>query len=84
MNQALSEDRFAAFIGLDWADVQHDACLQAVGRDELEFSFHRRLNLQKPHRASLSAPGVHSLNYTRKCIRPLMPLSLVQRFQNRT
>jgi len=38
MNQALSEDQFAAFIGIDWADVQHDVCLQAVGRDELEFS----------------------------------------------
>ena len=38
MNQALSEDQFAAFIGIDWADVKHDVCLLAVGSDEIEFS----------------------------------------------
>jgi transposase len=29
---------FAAFIGIDWADVKHDICLQAEGRSEREFS----------------------------------------------
>jgi transposase len=38
MNQALSEDQFAAFIGIDWADVKHDVCLQAVGSNAFEFS----------------------------------------------
>src|SRR5215467_11268509 len=26
-----SHDTFAAFIGIDWADARHDACLQAAG-----------------------------------------------------
>jgi len=28
---------FAAFIGLDWADAQHDICLQAAGSEQREF-----------------------------------------------
>jgi hypothetical protein len=28
---------FAAFIGLDWADAQHDVCLQVAGSDKREF-----------------------------------------------
>jgi hypothetical protein len=27
---------FAAFIGLDWADAQHDVCLQVAGADQRE------------------------------------------------
>ncbi len=38
MNQVLSEDQFAAFIGIDWADVKHDVCLQAADSNVLEFS----------------------------------------------
>jgi transposase len=34
----LSEEEFAAFIGIDWADAKHDVCLQAVGSDTREFS----------------------------------------------
>lgn len=32
MNNA-NNDRFAAFIGIDWADSKHDICLQAAGSD---------------------------------------------------
>jgi hypothetical protein len=28
---------FAAFIGLDWADAQHDVCLQVSGTEHREF-----------------------------------------------
>src|SRR5262247_2267501 len=28
---------FAAFVGLDWADAQHDVCLQAAGTAQREF-----------------------------------------------
>lgn len=38
MSQVLSEDQFAAFIGIDWADVKHDVCLQALGSNAFEFS----------------------------------------------
>ena len=38
MNQVLSEVQFAAFIGIDWADVKHDVCLQTLGSNSLEFS----------------------------------------------
>jgi len=38
MEPVLSEARFAAFVGIDWADVKHDVCLQAVGSNEFEFS----------------------------------------------
>ena len=30
-------EAFAAFIGLDWADVKHDVCLQAAGSTRREF-----------------------------------------------
>src|SRR5713101_3566505 len=30
-------EEFAAFIGLDWADVKHDVCLQAAGSARREF-----------------------------------------------
>jgi hypothetical protein len=30
-------EAFAAFIGLDWADAQHDICLQAAGSERPEF-----------------------------------------------
>jgi hypothetical protein len=36
MQQPASE-AFAAFIGLDWADVKHDVCLQADGTEQREF-----------------------------------------------
>ncbi len=29
MKQVLTEEQFAAFIGIDWADTKHDLCLQA-------------------------------------------------------
>ncbi len=38
MKQALNEEQFAAFIGIDWADTKHDLCLQAVGCDKHETS----------------------------------------------
>ncbi len=38
MNQVLNEDQFAAFIGIDWADVKHDVCLQALESNAFEFS----------------------------------------------
>ena len=38
MKQALNEEQFAAFIGIDWADTKHDVCLQALGSNAFEFS----------------------------------------------
>jgi transposase len=38
MKQLLTEERFAAFIGLDWADAKHDLCLQADGCETRESS----------------------------------------------
>jgi hypothetical protein len=32
-----SQEAFAAFVGLDWADAQHDICLQATGTERREF-----------------------------------------------
>src|SRR5215831_2370570 len=32
----LAQKDFAAFVGIDWADAQHDVCLQAVGSDTRE------------------------------------------------
>src|SRR5215510_8092793 len=31
-----SHDTFAAFVGIDWADVKHDGCLQAAGSTKRE------------------------------------------------
>lgn len=33
-----SDDQFAAFIGIDWANAKHDLCLQAANCDQREFS----------------------------------------------
>jgi len=38
MNQSLSEEQFAAFIGIDWADSKHDLCLQKSGSHHRESS----------------------------------------------
>ena len=32
-----TSEAFAAFVGLDWADAQHDICLQAAGTAQREF-----------------------------------------------
>lgn len=37
MNET-DEPRFAAFLGIDWADRKHDICLQAADSDALEFA----------------------------------------------
>jgi hypothetical protein len=34
----LPKDAFTAFVGLDWADAQHDICLQAANSDTREFT----------------------------------------------
>jgi hypothetical protein len=36
MEQRLTDDRYAAFIGIDSADAKHDVCLQACGCDKRE------------------------------------------------
>ena len=33
----LPKDEFTAFVGIDWADVKHDICLQAAHTDRREF-----------------------------------------------
>ena len=38
MNQALNKEQFAAFIGIDWADREHELCLQKFGCDNRESS----------------------------------------------
>ena len=41
--QRVSQEEFAAFVGLDWADAKHDVCLQAAGTARREFlSFEHR------------------------------------------
>src|SRR4030095_8524985 len=32
-----SQEEFAAFVGLDWADAKHDICLQATGTERRAF-----------------------------------------------
>ena len=34
----LSDTLFTAYIGIDWADSKHDACLQAAGSEQREFT----------------------------------------------
>src|SRR5258707_11866315 len=34
----LSDQQFAAYVGVDWADTKHDICLQAAGDTRREFS----------------------------------------------
>src|SRR5712692_6115751 len=33
----VSQEEFAAFVGLDWADAKHDVCVQAAGTERREF-----------------------------------------------
>jgi len=33
----VSQEEFAAFVGLDWADTKHDVCVQAAGTERREF-----------------------------------------------
>src|SRR5712692_1839796 len=33
----MSQEEFAAFVGLDWADAKHDVCVQAAGTERREF-----------------------------------------------
>jgi len=33
----VSQEEFAAFVGLDWADATHDVCVQAAGTERREF-----------------------------------------------
>jgi len=35
--QRESQEEFAAFVGLDWADATHDICIQAPGTERREF-----------------------------------------------
>ena len=32
----VSQEDFAAFVGLDWADAKHDICIQATGSEKRE------------------------------------------------
>ena len=34
----LTDKPFTAYIGIDWADSKHDACLQAAGSEQREFT----------------------------------------------
>ena len=31
------DDRFTAYIGLDWANAKHDVCIQAADNEQYEF-----------------------------------------------
>src|SRR5215813_6402842 len=35
--QPMAQEECAAFVGLDWADAQHEVCLQAAGTARREF-----------------------------------------------
>jgi len=45
---------YAAFVGIDWADRQHDVCLQPAGCDQREFSV-------LPHRPECMAQWAQAL-----------------------
>ena len=49
-----SQEEFAAFVGLDWADAKHDICLQATGTERREF-------LILEHRPEAIDAWVHTL-----------------------
>jgi transposase len=49
-----SQEDFAAFVGLDWADAKHDICLQATGTERREF-------LMLEHRPEAIDAWVHAL-----------------------
>jgi transposase len=49
-----SQEEFAAFVGLDWADAKHDVCLQATGMERREF-------LILEHRPEAIDAWVHTL-----------------------
>src|SRR5713101_2945928 len=41
----VTDGQFTAFIGIDWADLKHDICLQPAGREQREFdSFPHRVD----------------------------------------
>lgn len=41
----VTDGHFTAFIGIDWADLKHDICLQPAGREQREFdSFPHRVD----------------------------------------
>ena len=45
MTQSLSDSKFTAFIGVDWADAKHDICLQCAAGAKREFdSFAHRVD----------------------------------------
>lgn len=35
--KSLTESKFTAFIGIDWADAKHDICLQSADKEQREF-----------------------------------------------
>ena len=39
----LSDQPFTAYVGIDWADLKHDICLQAAGGTRREFDLPLRL-----------------------------------------
>jgi transposase len=52
--KASTHTEYAAFVGIDWADRQHDVCLQPAGCDTREFSV-------LPHRPERIAQWVQAL-----------------------
>ena len=38
MHRLTDDKSFTAYIGIDWADTKHDACLQAAGSEQREFT----------------------------------------------
>ena len=50
----MSQEEFAAFVGLDWADATHDVCVQATGTE-------RRAFLILAHRPEAIAAWGHTL-----------------------
>jgi hypothetical protein len=52
--QRESQEEFAAFVGLDWADAKHAVCLPATGTE-------RRAFLRLAHRPDALDAWVHTL-----------------------
>jgi hypothetical protein len=52
--QATTDVQYAAFIGIDWADRQHDVCLQPAGCDTRE----RSVVAHRPERLRQWAEGL--------------------------
>jgi hypothetical protein len=68
----IAPQQFTAYVGIDWADLKHDVCLQPAGSEQREFdcfahkvdcidqwahSLHRLLQRSRTSRKTIKASG---------------------------